>query len=205
VSRDGVQRRGGRERQRWRHTRPDGIFHRFLGAVSRTRVPEAVGVCPTCDSRLDAHQGPSAPWRYDYLVEEIAAALLSLGKGETYTAVSERARAQAWNGRRTYRRGPTTVVNGQLVADWLATFGPVVCAPHRETSWPETLVLDSTESVHTDRWTGLRSQLFPLCSPPTATRPGSGTAGCGRCTPPRATTGPRGRSSSPPCRDAPRS
>jgi hypothetical protein len=76
--------------------------------------------------------------------------------------VAERVRAQAWNGRRTYRRGPTTVANGQLVANWLATFGPVVCEPHRETSWPETLVLDSTEFVYTDRWTGQRNQLFTL-------------------------------------------
>jgi hypothetical protein len=125
-------------------------------------VPEAIGVCPTCDSQLEAHQGPSAPWRYDYLVEEIAASLLALGQGETYTAVAERARAQAWNGRRAYHRGPTTVVNGQLVANWLATFGPVVCEPRRETGWPETLVLDSTEFVHTDRWTGQRSQLFTV-------------------------------------------
>lgn len=157
-----MQRRGGRERQRWRHTRPDGTFHRFLGTVSRTLVADAIRVCPTCDSPLEVHQGPSAPWRYDYLIEEIAAALLGLGKGETYTAVAERARAQAWNGARTYRRGPTTVVNGQLVANWLATFGPVVCEPHRETNWPETLVLDSTEFTHTDRWTGQRSQLFTV-------------------------------------------
>jgi hypothetical protein len=38
----------------------------------------------------------------------------------------------------------------------------VVCEPHRETSWPETLVLDTTEFAHTDRWTGQRSQLFTV-------------------------------------------
>ena len=163
VSRDGVQDRGGRKRQRWRCTLPDGDFHRFMGAVSRTHLEEQEAkVCVTCDSQIGQHQGPASPWRFDYLIEEIADALVGLGRGGSYTEVAQRARFQAWNGSRAYKRGKTTVVNGQLAADWLARFGPVVCAPYRETEWPETLVLDSTEFKYTNSWTGRSEQLFTV-------------------------------------------
>lgn len=155
-----MQRRGGRDRQRWRRTLDDGTFHRFVGPLARTRLSDGPTICAACDNPVAVHEGPVAPWRFDYLVAEVADALVQLGRGSTYTEVAERASSQAWNGERDYRRGPTTVVNGQLVADWLARFGPVVAAPHAETERPETVVLDSTAFTYTDRWAKTRSQLF---------------------------------------------
>jgi hypothetical protein len=35
-----------------------------------------------------------------------------------------------------------------------------VAAPHAETEWPETVVLDSTRLMYTDRFTGTSNQLF---------------------------------------------
>jgi len=61
VSRDGVQDRGGRRRQRWRCTLSNGDFHRFMGAVSRTHLErQEATVCVTCDSQIGQHQGPAA-------------------------------------------------------------------------------------------------------------------------------------------------
>lgn len=158
VVRDGIQHSPLRDRQRWRCSAPDGTYHRFLGALSVTRVED--GVCPTCERPLGPSEGPATPWRHDYLVREVAAALVSLGAGVSYTETAERIRAQAWGEEREWNRGPNTNINGGLVADWLHQYGPVVAAAHAETEWPDTLVLDSTEFKYTDRWSGIESRLF---------------------------------------------
>ena len=160
VVRDGVQHSNQRSRQRWRCTAPDGTYHRFLGALSVTRVED--GVCPTCERPYGPSEGPATPWRHDYLVREVAAALVAIGGGASYTAAAERVKAQAWGEKRQWNRKPTTNINGGLVAEWLQQYGPVVAAAHAETEWPDTLVLDSTEFQHTDSWTGDKSRLFSV-------------------------------------------
>ena len=49
---------------------------------------------------------------------------------------------------------------GGLVAEWLDICGPALLARYAETSWPETLVLDSTRFMHTNPWTHERSLAF---------------------------------------------
>jgi len=157
VVRDGIQHRDQRARQRWRCVAPDGTFHRFLGALSITRTDE--GVCPTCERPYVPSEGPTSPARYEYLVREIAGALVAIGSGDTYTQVAEQLRIRAW-GNRQWKRKNSTHPQGALVAEWLAQYGPVVAAPYAETEWPDTLVLDSTRFMHTDRETGVSSELF---------------------------------------------
>lgn len=160
IVRNGVQRTAGRDRQRWRCTPQVGDAHFFVGPLAHTQ--QVGGHCVECEREVAVHEGPTAPGGHGFLVREIAAGLVGLGKGETYTAVAQRARNLAVDRQRSYSRGAGTVVNGQLVADWLARFGPVVAASHAETAWPEVLVLDSTEFMHTDSWTGHRFQLFTV-------------------------------------------
>lgn len=156
--RDGVQQSKLRPRQRWRCTASDGTYHRFLGALSATRVEN--GMCPTCERPYGPAEGPAVPAYHEYLVREIATALVSIGGGASYTVTAERIKAQAWGETRQWNRKPTTNINGGLVADWLQQYGPVVSAAHAETEWPDTLVLDSTEFQYKDTWTGDRFQLF---------------------------------------------
>ena len=129
-----------------------------MGALSVTMVDG--GVCPTCERPYGPAEGPATPWRYDYLVREIAASLVTIGNGASYASVAESIRAQAWGPTRQWNRKGSTIVNGALVAEWLAQYGPVVSAPHVETAWPDTLVLDSTNFKYTDKQTGATSQLF---------------------------------------------
>lgn len=157
VVRDGIQRHGGREKQRWRCTLPDGSFHRFLGAMSRTRTVD--GTCLECENHLHAHQGPQAPAEFEYLVREIAEALVLLGQGQTYTDVAKRVRARANIGKTNRWHD---VVNGQTVADWMADFVPVVAARHAPTKWPAVIVLDSTSFYWTDPATGKSLMLFAI-------------------------------------------
>jgi len=73
VLRDGVQRTGGRERQRYRCVAGDGAYHRFVGegALSQTRGHDLA--CGECDRPLEADGGPVAPWHGHYLVKGLFA------------------------------------------------------------------------------------------------------------------------------------
>ena len=144
VVRDGVQRTGGREKQRWRCILSDGSYHRFLGAMSRTRATDET--CAECENHLAPHQGPVAPAEFEYLVREIAGALVDVGRGASYTDVAKRARLRANVGKTSRLRD---VDSGQTVAEWMADFVPVVSARHMATEWPAVLVLD----VVSFRWT----------------------------------------------------
>ena len=154
VVRDGIQRKGGRERQRWRCISVNGSYHRFLGVLSRTRATDET--CVECENHIAPHQGPAAPAASEYLVREIAGALVGIGRGATYKDAARRVRARANIG----KLGPWhDVTNVQTVAEWMADFAPVVAARHATTEWPAVLVLDSTPF----RWTDpLTRKIMPL-------------------------------------------
>jgi hypothetical protein len=131
IVRDGIQRAGGRSKQRWRCTRPDGSFHRFLSVVSRTRAADET--CSECENHIAPHEGPAAPAEFEYLIREIANALIEVGHGATYTDVAKRVRMRANVGKTASIRG---VSKGQTVADWMTDFVPIVAASHQEAEWP---------------------------------------------------------------------
>ena len=157
VVRDGIQRRGGQEKQRWRCALPDGSFHRFLGAISRTRTVD--GTCLGCENHLHAHQGPQVPAEFEYLVREITEVLVLLGQGQTHTDVAKRDRARANIGKTNRWQD---VVNGQTVADWMADVVPTLAARHAPTKWPAVIVLDSTSFHWTDPATAKSPMLFAI-------------------------------------------
>ena len=157
VVRDGIQRRGGREKQRWRCTLPDGSHHRFLGSMSRTRTED--GICLECENHVHPHQGPQAPAEFEYLVREIAGALVDLDRGSTYTDAAKRVRALANLGKTAKFRD---VINGQTVAEWMSDFVPVVSARFAPTEWPPVLVIDSSSFRWTDPVSGDNLQLYTL-------------------------------------------
>jgi hypothetical protein len=152
-----VQRSGGRERQRWRCTLPDGSYHRFLGAMSRTRAHDET--CVECENHLEPHQGPAAPAAFEYLVREVAGGLVSVGRGMSYTDAAKRVRMAANVGKTAALREVTA---GQTVAEWMADFVPVVAARHQPTEWPAVLLLDSTRFQWTNRRTGQTHDLFSV-------------------------------------------
>lgn len=79
---------------------------------------------------LDNH-GTTAPVdghlkSYRHRVSEIAEALVSIGRGASYRQAALRASAG-------------TSANGQLVANWVRAFGPLVVAPATSLTWPVVL------------------------------------------------------------------
>jgi hypothetical protein len=114
-----------------------GRFHRFTGIV--TREVAAGGVCDECENRIARHQGPAHPRHYMDPVRAQAAALVAVGKGESYAAAARRTRL-------LHGRAPTRADDGgQLVANWVEVFAPAILAVHAEEAWPDTLLLDSTD------------------------------------------------------------
>ena len=107
--------------------------------MSRTRALDET--CVECENHLEVHQGPVAPSTFEYLVREVATALVSLGRGMSYTDAAKRVRMTANVGKTAELR---EVVGGQTVAEWMADFVPVVTARQQPTEWPAVLVLDST-------------------------------------------------------------
>lgn len=149
VVKDG--RYGSPPRQRFRCVGPDG-FHRFVPKLPR-QVTHA-GVCDTCDSTVPAHRGPVAGRWYAFPVREVAAAFAAVGSGASYQQAALRARARA---DRTLLDGDW---GGAVVAEWLNALGQVVLDGYAETSWPETVVLDSTRFMARNTWTGGQSLAF---------------------------------------------
>ena len=158
MSKDGTY--GKRKRQRFRCTSEDGTFHRFVPALPRHHVVE--GVCATCDNTVHTHEGPVAMLKGCYEVREMAAALIEVSGGTSYTEAARRVRTNYWGIRGTGRLGANSVESGQTVADWLNQFGPVLTEHYAEVEWPETVILDSTEYQFTNPRTGRPQQLFVI-------------------------------------------
>jgi hypothetical protein len=101
--------------------------------------------CEHCERRVDRREGPKAPRHYQFVARGIAEALHAVGTGATYMRASRVARDRARRFRFDAETGELRESDhGQLVADWVELFAPVVFAPHRPTAWPleGSLLLD---------------------------------------------------------------
>lgn len=130
-----------------------GASHTFAGVLP-LRMLVAAQECDTCEVHLEPHQGPQAPRRYTFSVREVAAALMSVANGETYTRAAVTARLQAG------REELSVSYGAQLVGNWVETLSPIVTAPWAETAWPETIVCDSTDFWSTDPKTKRQRMMF---------------------------------------------
>lgn len=156
VVKDG--RYGSPPRQLFRCVAPDGKFHRFAPEVPRQVV--ATQVCDECGCVVPSHRGPVTGRRYNFPVREVAAAFIAVGAGASYQQAAEVARTAA------DRPRPERSGGGVLVAEWLDALAPVILADdehgHRETNWPETLVLDSTTFLARNVRTGTAELAFTV-------------------------------------------
>jgi hypothetical protein len=103
------------------------------------------GACDHCERQVERREGPKAPRHYQFVARGIAEALAAVGAGDTYMQASRVARDRA----RRFRFDPETgevreSAHGQLVADWVELFAPVVFETHRARAWPAegSLLLD---------------------------------------------------------------
>jgi hypothetical protein len=143
VKLDGTYGKPGHRRQRYKCSPRRGKPHAFTELLPREEAWHED--CEHCERQLERHEGPKAPRNYHFVARGIAEALTAVGAGATYMQASRIARDRA----RRFRVDPETGElresdHGQLVADWVEVFAPVVFEPQEPTFWPPegSLLLD---------------------------------------------------------------
>jgi len=141
--------RAGQRRQRWWCVPAGGGRHRFTEVLPRLAGGGA-GTCLECATELEPWEGQPAPRLYGFSVRAVAGALARVAAGASYRSVAAAVRAGAGRARPVPARqrgkkwyDPNR--HGQLVADWVEVFAPVIweaCAARALASWPARLVLD---------------------------------------------------------------
>lgn len=143
---DGRYGRPGHKRQRYR-CYPGGVggngraFHRFVPALPRE--PAVHDECGRCERPLSEHEGPQVPRWSLFPAHDIAESLVTVGRGLTYQTASYELRKAAARWPPGENGEPRRSFTGQLVADMVEVFAPVVFDEHRKWEWPrDTLVVD---------------------------------------------------------------
>lgn len=141
---DGHYGAPGHRRQRYRCVPGDGSkWHRFTPPLPRQDT--TTGDCEHCERSVHTHEGPQTPRESLFSARDVAVGLVEVGRGVSYRAASATVRLRAGrmplgqDGEQRYTR------HGQLVADFVEVFAPIVFEPYRRWEWPtDTLVLDSS-------------------------------------------------------------
>lgn len=148
VKRDGRYGPEDHKRQRHRCFPNNGDrSHAFTESLPREEAWEPD--CHLCEQDVAHDHGPHAAKRYQFVARGIAEALQMVGTGTSYLAASRvtRERARRYQTDRIFGRTRNTN-HGQLVADFVEVFAPVVFESHRPDDWPSgTLVLDESPFV----------------------------------------------------------
>jgi hypothetical protein len=141
---DGTYGSPGHRRQRYKCVPANGDRpHVFTEPLPREEAWRHS--CEACERHVPRHEGPQAPRKYQFVSRGIASALVAVGTGQSYMRAAHVARSRARRQRIDPNTGsPRWSAHGQLVADWVEVFAPVVFEPQRPSAWPEegTLVLD---------------------------------------------------------------
>jgi len=141
---DGQYGKPGHRRQLYRCVPANGDRpHRFTELLPREEAWR--DACETCERPVRLHEGPHAARRYQFVARGIAEALVAVGVGASYRQAGLVARERARRLRTDPETGePRETRHGQLVADWVEVFAPIVFEPHRPRAWPATgsLLLD---------------------------------------------------------------
>ena len=144
VKLDGTYGRAGHRRQRYKCSPRDGSApHVFTELLPREESWR--DTCEHCEREMERREGPPAPRHYQFVARGIAGALGTVGVGATYMRASRVARDRARRFRCDAETGELRESDhGQLVADWVELFAPVVFAPHAPSAWPAagSLLLD---------------------------------------------------------------
>ncbi len=135
-------------RQRWLCKLANGDTpHRFSEELPRQEREGSH--CSECSSALDPWEGQAGARDYAFHARDIAHALMLVASGVSYRQAAKATRTAAARGSSGVTWGQRVprmrqhVVDGQLVANWVDVFGPVVTFAHGHGQWPERMAVDS--------------------------------------------------------------
>jgi len=144
VKLDGTYGKPGHRRQRYTCL-PGGGGKPHVFTELLPREESWHSSCEHCERQLERREGPKAPRHYQFVARGIAEALQAVGAGSTYMRASRVTRDRARRFRCDTETGELRESShGQLLADWVEVFAPVVFQPFRPTAWPTqgSLLLD---------------------------------------------------------------
>ena len=144
VKLDGAYGKPGHRRQRYKCL-PGGGGKPHVFTELLPREESWQSSCEHCERQLERREGPKAPRHYQFVARGIAEALQAVGAGSTYMRASRVTRDRARRFRCDTETGELRESDhGQLLADWVEVFAPVVFQPFRPTVWPTqgSLLLD---------------------------------------------------------------
>jgi hypothetical protein len=135
VKLDGTYGKPGHRRQRYKCSPKGARPHVFTELLPREESWH--DSCEQCERHVERREGPKAPRHYQFVARGIAEALQAVGAGATYMRASRMARDRAQRFRFDRETGELRESDhGQLVADWVELFAPVVFEPQRPRAWP---------------------------------------------------------------------
>lgn len=143
IKLDGSYGKPGHRRQRYKCSPRGAKPHVFTELLPREESWH--DACEHCERRVDRREGPKAPRHYQFVARGIAEALHAVGAGASYMRASRVARDRARRFRFDAETGELREsAHGQLVADWVEVFAPIVFEPCRPRAWPVegSLLLD---------------------------------------------------------------
>jgi hypothetical protein len=128
VKPDGTYGKPGHRRQRYKCTPRRGKPHVLTELLPREEAWHET--CERCERHVERREGPKAPRHYQFVARGIAEALHAIGTGANYRRAARVAHDRAHRFRFDPETGEVRESNhGQLVADWVEVFAPVVFEP----------------------------------------------------------------------------
>ena len=140
---DGTYGAPGRERQRYKCVPLNGEKrHVFTEPLPRQRT--ARGDCAECERAFGPDEGPPAVRGFTYTANEVANALLEVGRGATYSSAARASRVRAGRAAPPLHPAarPRASRDSAIVEDWVEVFAPTLLERRLPRAWPEVVVLD---------------------------------------------------------------
>lgn len=134
---DGLYGTVGHKRQQYRCAPTNGDKpHRFTPVLPRL-CAHGDQRCLECEHVIGHDEGPQVPRTYWYSARDIAESLQIVGSSQSYIAAANTVRERADRQWVTPRR------HGQLLADWVEVYAPILWGKFGPKRTPEILICDS--------------------------------------------------------------
>ncbi len=101
------------------------------------------GECDACERAFGPTEGMPGAWHFSFTVREAATALVRLGRGDPYRAISRELRQAIGRVSARGRQKGWTCRGGQLASDYLDAFGASLIEAVSPREWPRIVALDA--------------------------------------------------------------
>ena len=117
--------------------------HVFLEPLPRRRLPATRVECDACERTFQRAEGLAGGWHFSFVIREVASALVRVGRGNAYRAISEDLRKGIGRVSGDGTHAGEIAKTGQLAMDYTDVFAPIVLAPIATREWSSIVAVDA--------------------------------------------------------------